>query len=502
MKLKLITAIALSAMAIISCDEDTATLGNSLTSPNDKLLVSTKNFNVFTQSVGVDSVYSRERQCYVGRVIDPETNAFVESQFTTQFNMMESITTDLPKKDSILSLDNGLIAADSCVIHVFFNVPSSYGDTLTAMKLRLSELDKPIQGNNIHYTNFDPRANGYIREGGYQVDQMFTLRDLTMSDSLRNLINTNLTSSSDNGYWDMMRIRLNKPYTDKNGITYNNYGSYVLRSFYDHPEYFKNSYSFVHNVSPGFQFETNDGLGLMARIQEIDMYTYYHFLSDTTVYHTYLRTTATEEIVQTNKVTNDKEAINLLVADNSCTYLKTPSGIFTEVTLPVEEIAYAHSNDSLLSAKISFQRLNNTTEDKELAFSAPSKLLLIEKDSLNAFFEGNNLYNNVYAFETSLSNNAYTFSNISNLITRMNKNKSDGEKLDVNWTAKHPDWNKALLVPIEEVTVTTGTNSYYSSATTSIVSLKNQMGLTSTKLVRGTSTSPLNLEVIYAKFQE
>ena len=42
--------------------------------------------------------------------------------------------------------------------------------------------------------------------------------------------------------------------------------------------------------------------------------------------------------------------------DNTCTYLKTPAGIFTEVTLPVDEISTSHSTDSLLTAKIVFQR--------------------------------------------------------------------------------------------------------------------------------------------------
>ena len=46
MKFKYITAIALCAMAFVSCDEEAATIGDSLTSENDKLIVSTHTFNV------------------------------------------------------------------------------------------------------------------------------------------------------------------------------------------------------------------------------------------------------------------------------------------------------------------------------------------------------------------------------------------------------------------------------------------------------------------------
>ena len=79
MKFKYITAIALCAMAFVSCDEEAATIGDSLTSENDKLIVSTHTFNVLTQSIAVDSVFTRERQGYFGNVKDPETNAYVKT---------------------------------------------------------------------------------------------------------------------------------------------------------------------------------------------------------------------------------------------------------------------------------------------------------------------------------------------------------------------------------------------------------------------------------------
>ena len=498
MKLKFFTAIALCAMAIMACDEDTATIGGTLTSSSDQLEMTTHNFNVLTQSVAVDSVYSRERQCYLGRVNDPETNTNVESQFTTQFFLMENIVNELPKKDSILSRDNGLIAADSCVIQIYFDVKTSYGDTLTAMKLKMSELSEPIMGDDVHYTNFDPRKNGYIRQDGLVINKMFTLRDLMLSDSIRNVINTGLTATSGATYSDLMKIRLNDPYTDKNGVTYNNYGSFILRNVYDHPEYFKNTYTFLNNICPGFQFEITDGLGVMAHIIQMDMFVYYHYTSGGSIKYTMLRTTSTEEVVQTSKVTNDRAALaRLIQAESDCTYLKTPSGVFTEVTLPVDEICSTHAGDSLLSAKVSFNRQNNKLSTAaDLAFNVPSKLLLLQKDSLTNFFEGNKLANNIYSFRSNLSANAYTFSNLSNLINYMNTAKKKGLESDPDWLSKHPDWNKCLLVPIEEVTVS------QSSSSTSTVSLKNNMGLSSTRLVRGTAANPITIEVIYAKFKD
>ena len=510
MKFKYITAIALCAMAFVSCDEEAATIGDSLTSENDKLIVSTHTFNVLTQSIAVDSVFTRERQGYFGNVKDPETNAYVKSEFTTQFNMMENVVDDMPDLDEMASVDeNGNVIADSCFIKILFDVPSSYGDTLASMKLRVSELDKPINNQLMHYTNFDPKERGYIRDGGLRLDRIFSLRDLTQSDSVRNLTEVNLhrntNTTSSNGYYDELNLYLKGSYTDKNGVTYDDeygFGTYILRTFFQHPEYFKNSYNFINHVCPGFHFETVDGTGVMARILEMDLCIFYRVLWDGTEFSDYLRMTSTEEVVQTTKVTNDKEAINRLVEDNTCTYLKTPAGIFTEVTLPVDEISTSHSTDSLLTAKIVFQRQNNQSSTPKLSFEVPQKLMLIEKDSLDSFFKGKNLFNNLYAYQVALEKNAYTFPNISNLITRMHLAKENGMKSDPNWTANHPNWNKALLVPVEVISIKSSTSTIYGTQTyENPIATENKMGLTSTRLVKGTAASPIKLEVIYGKFK-
>lgn len=514
MKFKSITAIALCAMAFISCDEDTANIGTSLTNENDRLTVTTQSFSVLTQSIAVDSVFTRERQGYFGRVKDPETNAYVKSEFTTQFNMMEDMVSTFPKREEITSKDqNGDILADSCYIRIILDVSNSYGDTLTSMKLRISELDRPINNELMHYTNFDPKERGYIRQGGLQYDKMFSMRDLTESDSVRYLIETNLhrntTTTNDNSYYDELFLKLDKPYTDKDGVTYNNLGTYFLRKYYDHPEYYKNSYNFINHVFPGLHLETIDGTGVMVKIMEMDMFVFYRVLDEDEDDDEdegsldFVMMSSTEEVVQTTKVTNDKEAINRLVADNSCTYLKTPAGIFTEVTLPVDEIGMSHPTDSLLSAKIVFQRQNNQSQASALAFNVPDKLMLIEKDSLDTFFKSRELANNIYAYQVTLDKNAYTFSNISNLLTRMHKAKVDGVKSDPNWVAKHPNWNKALLVPVEVNSIkSTSTSVYYGTQTTETpISTENKLGLTSTRLVKGTADQPIQIQVIYGKFQ-
>ncbi|MBR1556625.1 MAG: DUF4270 domain-containing protein [Prevotella sp.] len=500
MKLKFVTAIAITAMAIISCSEDTDTIGSSITNETDKLVFSTGVYNATSRSIMADSVYSYNSDCYLGMVKDPETKSYVKSDFMAQFNMIEGYT--LPDKDKMLSIaEDGDVAADSCEISLFVRYSKSFGDTLAAMKMRISELDTPVDDEYTHYSNFDLKSNGFLRKDGLTVNKMFSIRDLKLSDAtlqhLQNNINLQGTSQ-DSGYYDRIRIPLNTPYTAKDGKTYNNYGTYVIRQYYEHPEYFQNSYWFVHNVCPGFNFEITDGMGVMANILEIDIEMPYRFKTDTTIYSSVYLTT-TPEVMQTSHIVNDRAALERLVEDNSCTYIKAPAGIYTEVTLPVDEITQAHANDSLLSVSISFQRQNSNLQASGNQISAPSEILMIHKDSLYSFFESKSMYDYKSSFSASLTKNAYTFSSIGNLITLMAQQKADGMKSDPDWVAHHPDWNKAVLVPIS--TAVKYSSDVYGNQTSTVSGIYNQMGLSSTKLVGG-SNSPIEVKVIFAKFKE
>ena len=472
MKHKYLLAIAGLAMAICSCDEGTDKIGMSLTSTNDNITVTTQEFNVLTESYIADSVYTYNNELYLGRVTDPETHTTVASSFMLQFNMMEE--TMMPDKSEITSLENGEIVADSCVIYLYFYQSKSFGDSTTAMKLKISELDHPV-ADGMHYSNFDPVKEGYIRKDGLTNTHVYTFDDMTLKDSVKSLTS----------FQPRVAIRLNKPYTDKNGVTYKNYGTYILRNFYDHPEYYKNSYAFIHQICPGFYIETTDGTGMMSFFDDAEIRVYF---------------SGTESVESED---DDDETVDvdylfyLIASDQECTYLKTPSGIFTEVTLPVDEIKSAHVNDSLLSVSVDFNRLNNLETLSKYTFAAPKKVLLIQKDSLNSFFEKNQNYNNKYAFYTTLSKNAYSFSgssDINNLIVKMYNDRRDGLKNDPNWVEKHPNWNKALLLPVSELSIST------SSSTSSTIGLIHEMGLTTTRMKRGTKADPIKLKVIYANF--
>lgn len=473
MNLKNIAMMAIAVLAFTACDDTTDSIGFSLTDEADRLVVSDAIYNVYTESYVPGAVLTRNNECVIGKVKDPETGTYITGDMMAQFVPLRDYS--LPELDMMVSKDeNGEVIADSCYIGLFYS--SAYGDTLAPMKVTAYEMSKPMEEGVNYMSDFDVFQEGYASKSNYNVGRTYTL----------------------NSSVDMIKIPLNKPYT-KDGVTYSNYGSYLLRQYYEHKDRYETFYKFLHGVCPGFYIENTSGLSNMANIYVSELYVYFRYneiLEDSegndsiATYTGYTRLDGTEEVLQTNKITNDNDRIAELAADESCTYVKSPAGIFTEVTLPVDEIMNGHEQDSLNTAKMVIQRINN--QDSEYNFDVPSYLMILPKDSLETFFENSQLVNYETSFLASYNKNssgstknAYTFNNISGLITDMYKNKGKSE-----------NWNKAIILPVK---VYTSTSSYSSSEV--ITKMTHDMSLSSSKLVRGTEENPIKISVVYSRFE-
>jgi hypothetical protein len=487
MRKMLLTGIVTSLMfTISSCDEDTAGIGKSLTSNVDLFAIVPDTFDVTSRSIAVDAVLSQSIYSYLGRIKDPETSAYITSDYMTQFATLENAVDSIfyPKED-VVSIKDGEVVADSCALSIILN--NFTGDSLATMKMTMYELDRPIEEGKLYYTDFDPEAEGYIRADGLQHNIVYSVTDMQQNDSVRNANKSNLS----------VRVLLDMPYKDKNNKVYDNYGTYLMRTYYEHPEYFKNSYTFTKNVCPGFYFKTTDGVGVMAEISTTRLAVYYRFMKDNVLYLDNSVFYSTEEVLQTTHISNDKNRIEEMAKETEWTYLKTPAGIYTEVTLPVDEIKMGHENDTITSAKVIFHKMNDKTELAGELLKDPSTLLMVERDSVINFFERHKLPDNVTSYLANLSTsyNSYTFGNISALINYMYLKKKEG---GANYTIEHPNWNKVVLIPVK--TTTTTSTSYYSTSS-SISAVNNEMSITSSRLVGGPNNQhdPIRISVIYNK---
>lgn len=479
MKTKFLASMLFAVFVIAACDDNTESIGTFITDGADHLEVTADSFNVTMNSIAADSVLSRSNVGYLGKVKDPETGAYITGDFTTQFSVIEDVT--FPNIN-ILDQITAETVADSCEMRLFYQ--NYFGDSLATMKLTAYELQSPMKEDVNYYSNYNPQIEGLIRAGGIETSQVYSIKNMKVSEDER----------SDKDFIEYISIKLNDPYTDKDGNTYNNFGTYILRTYHQHPEYFKNSYNFVHNVIPGFYIKNTGGLGSMAYINSSQLRINFKYDYNDSTYNGAFYFGGTEEVLQKTTISNDKETITKLVNDNSCTYIKTPAGVFTQVTLPIDDVVLGHENDTINRAKVVLRRINNT-EQSEYTLDLPQTLLMIPSDSIYSFFENGNIANYKQSFLATYSGsnsstaeaNTYTFNNIASLVSFMADNKRNGMKNDPNWLSQHPNWNKVVLIPV--------TATYNSS--NELYKVTHDMSLTSTKL----NNTNVKLYVIYSRFE-
>jgi hypothetical protein len=325
------------------------------------------------------------------------------------------------------------------------------------------------------YTDYDPEAAGIVRTdvGAVRSEKVYSASDLTLSDSMRNVYRTGK-------YFAYVKVPLNKEYIDKDGKKYNNYGTYIMRKYYENSSYFKNFNSFIRNVCPGFYIKSTDGQGIIIEVAFTQLNIYYRYKSDDVVYSASCSLNSTDEVLKATHISYDKTGIDKLVENDTCTYLKTPAGIYTEVTLPIDDIKKGHENDTITSAKVTFTRMRPRSDLSEVILEEPTQVLLIEKDSLKSFFEDNGTPDNMKAYLATYNSNqkTYSFNNLSYMINRMYARKGQSE-----------NWNKAVLIPVE----------VQSNSSSTASGIANEMNVNSIRLVGGAANrhAPIRMSVIY-----
>ena len=225
----------------------------------------------------------------------------------------------------------------------------------------------------------------------------------------------------------------------------------------------------------------------MAHIQRVQINIYFRHKKNGKSVTTSTNLVSTEEVLQMTNFSNDNTRLQQLANETGHTYLKTPAGLFTQLTIPMSDIMAGHGNDSVNSAKIILYRQNNTSESA-YHFNIPKNLVMLPSDSLQSFFANNRIPDNKTSFLATYNSttNSYVFNNISGIVNLFMRHTNSA------------NWGKVVVVPVELQTVTQGTGN---NQQTKITKVSHEMGLTSTKLL-GNSPGRNNIEisVIYSRF--
>lgn len=476
----LATLIALATLLIAGCDDNTSTMG--IPSKDEEVFPSYGTFLAYTHSEAMDSVLGNSTSSYLGSIDDPETGTRIRADFAAQFHTFENYS--FPKFD-LMFPDDGVkrttdsIRCDSVEVRLYFS--NYYGAKNAPLKLEVYPLDKNnvLQEEEDYYTDTD--LDQFVLPGSEPIaTKVFTTEDYNLADAERNS-----ATHADN-------VRIMLPDT---------VGSLIMRAYYDHPEYFKDSYTFIRKVCPGFLFKIRSGNGSMLSVDVSTLNIYFNFYDkvkrDSTC-SALARFAATPEVIQSTQFSNDD--MQSLVEEDDCTYLKTPAGIMTVAQLPINEIYQNHETDSVSRAQLTFTRLNNTKPSTQ-SLGIPQSLLLVRKANATSFFKKRSVADSKTSYTTSYSStyNTYTFNNICRLISLCRKEKLAGMKAEnlteQEWEQKHPDWNKVVLIP---VSISTATDTY---GETHQVSVTHDMSMNSIRLQGGANT-PIKMQVIYSRFKQ
>lgn len=476
----LATLIALATLLIAGCDDNTSTMG--IPSKDEEVFPSYGTFLAYTHSEAMDSVLGNSTSSYLGSIDDPETGTRIRADFAAQFHTFENYS--FPKFD-LMFPDDGVkrttdsIRCDSVEVRLYFS--NYYGAKNAPLKLEVYPLDKNnvLQEEKDYYTDTD--LDQFVLPGSEPIaTKVFTTEDYNLADAERNS-----ATHADN-------VRIMLPDT---------VGSLIMRAYYDHPEYFKDSYTFIRKVCPGFLFKIRSGNGSMLSVDVSTLNIYFNFYDkvkrDSTC-SALARFAATPEVIQSTRFSNDD--MQSLVEEDDCTYLKTPAGIMTVAQLPINEIYQNHETDSVSRAQLTFTRLNNTKPSTQ-SLGIPQSLLLVRKADATSFFKKRSVADSKTSYTTSYSStyNTYTFNNICRLISLCRKEKLAGMKAEnlteQEWEQKHPDWNKVVLIPVN---ISTATDTY---GETHQVSVTHDMSMNSIRLQGGANT-PIKMQVIYSRFKQ
>ena len=104
-------AILLATLFLTGCEEDTGTLG--LFPQQDAVSSSSANFDVLSNDLLNEVVLAGSSTCYLGKVIDPETDEAITASFAAQFHTFENFT--FPSRANIIPINIELVKKTSSV---------------------------------------------------------------------------------------------------------------------------------------------------------------------------------------------------------------------------------------------------------------------------------------------------------------------------------------------------------------------------------------------------
>lgn len=380
MKIKalLILTITIFMVVFISCDDDLNQIGNSIQPGGDDIFVYVDTVLITAKTVSLeDSVYARTQWGLLGDYTDPMFGN-IKSDYISELYCPDN--TKFPDKT---------ISIDSTFIEILSD--QFLGDSISPFGIAAYRATSQLTGH--FFTNVNPKK--YCDMTDPLGQGVFSIKDASFTDS------DGLKAYS-------FQLRVNNA---------------VGQSFYDEWQNtnggtFKNSDEF-RKFFKGMYVTTNFGSGTLISINTTTLKIYLKYngrnKADTadSIRVGLFRMAFTPEVIQLNHVQN-KNPDYLFTNSDTRTYLKSPAGVCTELTIPLAEIMKKAEETGKKNNKLNaanFKIKGFTEEEEKSKLGRSSALLFVNKDSIKDFFYDKKMADSKtsYMMELSTSNNTYNF---------------------------------------------------------------------------------------------
>ncbi len=455
-----VLVIAVAALSVVSCNDNLEPIGFTIQPGEDRLAVGLDTIELQARTVRIDSIYSKTQYPVLGEYTDPVFGS-IKSEYIGEFYFAEG--TGFPDGAAI----------DSVRVQLAYT--TMMGDSLSPMGLSVYEVNRSLKGAS-DYSNIDPSA--YTDMSAPLGTQTFTGKNSTYR--------TETTSSGTSVKVYEINVMLPNALGEKFLAEYKKAGHGKMVN----PDTFREFF-------PGLFFTTNFGKSTILNISLTSLLVHYQYVDKLgsydgkrdTVLTNAMRLNITPEVMQINHIKNKND--QLLAENPDYTYVKSPAGVMTEITIPLSEINDRLKSQALNLANFTVYAMPEPDDNALVKLNPPTYLLLVNKDSLAGFFAKKQLEDKITNFVSSSfdsSTYSYKFGNISKLINFYNEKNGTGAG------------NKDLvyyLVPVN-ATYVSQQSSYTGSTTSVLTALEHQMWPTAAMLDKRKGN--LKLDLIFSNF--
>ncbi|MDR0538693.1 MAG: DUF4270 domain-containing protein [Tannerellaceae bacterium] len=446
----------LFTLAFLSACDNIGLVGSEMQPKGDMSVVYADTFQLEASTVALDSTYAKSTYGLLGEMYDP-TYGTLKSGYLCQFYCQDNF------KFKQTPLDGKI---DSMKLYIAYERGNWIGDSLAPMQVKAFPLIKQLSGH--FYTNFDPV--GYVDMQHPLAELSYTPRDFSISDSIWNL-------SGLSYYYPDLSMRM---------------PTELGQAFYDasikNPGVYTNQQTF-NNFFPGLYITNTFGSGNIIVVETTGMAIYYRYQTKNSSGNDTILTASegflvTEDVIQLNQFRNT-DISTLLTPNDDHTYIKTPAGVFTRVTIPIKKITDTIKDRKINNAYFSLTAFPH--EEQPYTLTPPNYLLALPEDSVVNFFRDGKMDNSTTSFVSmtkSAADLTYRFGNISIMLDHYMRNAPEKEELNL------------LIIPIER---TVQTDQQTGESLNISTSVKNYLRPSGLKLRKG---EKLQFQVISSRYND